>query len=432
MKAAIWLLTLFGVAVALSIGADHPGGLVSVFISGYRIDFSINFAVLIWVASFLIVYLATRAISSLYALPQIAKRWRLQQRERSMHESLLNALEQLMTGRFLRSLRSAALTIDSANTLEQLTSESVSAPKYLHQLKTLAHLIGAESAHALRDIATRETHLQAILKETSEDSEAAYETKAASLLSAARWSLAEADPVGALAWLRELRSGVSRRTLALRLKLKADRLAKHHLAALETARLLNKHGAFSENAEQGLLRSLCTSSLNDCYDQHQLLQTWRLLDSHERSIPDVAIHASERMLSLSGSSQTALTWLTPIWNLMITRPDALSESEQVRLIQTLASHLKVIGNDKHWLTVVDQARAMNPRSALLQYLSGMACMYNGLWGKAQQLMLEAAQQLNHSGLQKAAWLTLAELAVQRGQEAEAVVYWKQIALSETH
>ena len=75
---------------------------------------------------------------------------------------------------------------------------------------------------------------------------------------------------------------------------------------------------------------------------------------------------------------------------------------------------------------------MNPRSALLQYLSGMACMYNGLWGKAQQLMLEAAQQLNHSGLQKAAWLTLAELAVQRGQEAEAVVYWKQIALSETH
>ena len=428
MKAAIWLLTLFGVAVALSIGADHPGGLVSIFISTYRVDVSINFAVLILVASFLVIYFATRAVSTLLALPKIAKRWRLQQRERNMHEHLLNALEQLMTGRFLRSVRSAALTVENANTLEQQTQDSESAPKYLHQLRALAHLIGAESAHALRDISTREKHLQAILKDASQLQESAYETKEATLLSAARWSLGEADPVTALSWLRELKGGVSRRTLTLRLKLKADRLAKHHLSALETARLLNKHGAFSDNAAKGLLRSLCTASLDDCFDQQQLQQTWKLLDAHEKSLPDVAIHASERMLALSGSSQTALTWLAPIWSLMITQPKALSESQQVRLIQSLADHLKVIGADKHWLTTIDQARSMNPRNALLQYLSAMTCMHSGLWGKAQQLMLEASQQLTNPKLQKEAWRTLAELALQHGQESQAVIYWKKIAL----
>ena len=59
----------------------------------------------------------------------------------------------------------------------------------------------------------------------------------------------------------------------------------------------------------------------------------------------------------------------------------------------------------------------------------MACMYNGLWGKAQQLMHEASQQLTNPVLKKSAWLILAELAVQRGQEAEAVAYWKKISLS---
>ena len=355
MKAAIWLLTLFSTAVALSIGADHPLGIVSIFISGYKIDVSINFAVLVLITSFLVLYFAIRAVSSLLALPRIAKRWRLQQRERSMHESLLSALEQLMTGRFLRSLRSAAQTVEHANSLEQLTQVTESAPKYLNQLRALAHLIGAESAHALRDISARERHLQAILKDTSLDAESTYETREATLLSAARWSLAEADPITALSWIRELKGGVSRRTLTLRLKLKADRLAKHHLAALETARLLNKHGAFSENAAKGLLRSLCTASLDDCYDQHQLQQTWKLLDAHEKSLPEIAIHASERMLALSGNSQIALNWLTPVWNIMVNKPNALSDSQQVRLVQTLSAHLKEIGADKQWLANIDQA-----------------------------------------------------------------------------
>jgi len=430
MKAVIWLVTLFGIAVAISIGADHPVGLVSIFLSGYRTDVSINFAVLVLVVSFLVLYFATRAVSSLLALPKIAKRWRLQQRERSMHESLLNALEQLMTGRYLRSLRSVTQTIENANTLEQLSEDFESPPKYLNQLKALAHLIGAESAHALRDITSREKHLQDLLKDSDKHGETNYESKEATLLSAARWSLGESDPLSALNWLGELKGGVSRRTLTLRLKLKADRLAKHHLVALETARLLNKHGAFSDNAAQGLLRSLCTSSLDDCYDEHQLQQTWRLLDAREKLLPEVAIHASERMIALGGNSQTALTWLNPIWDLLLTHPAALAETLQVRLIQTLASHLKVLGVDKNWLTKIDQARAVNPRNPLLQYLSAMTCMHNGLWGKAQQLMVEAAQQLKHPDLKKAAWRTLAELALQRGQQDEAASYWKKIALTE--
>ena len=47
-------------------------------------------------------------------------------------------------------------------------------------------------------------------------------------------------------------SALARRTLALRLRLKADRLGQHHLPALDTARLLAKHGAFSSTAANSL------------------------------------------------------------------------------------------------------------------------------------------------------------------------------------
>ena len=65
---------------------------------------------------------------------------------------------------------------------------------------------------------------------------------------AARWSLDERDPQAAMNWLKGLPQGAARRTLALRIKLKAARLGRHSAEALETARLLSKHRAFSPGA----------------------------------------------------------------------------------------------------------------------------------------------------------------------------------------
>ena len=84
--------------------------------------------------------------------------------------------------------------------------------------------------------------------------------------------------------------------------------------------------------------------------------------------------------------------------------------------------------DKTWLAKVDHARASKPTDPYLQFLSAMVCMHNGLWGKAQQLMQEASINLSKPSMKKQALLTLAELALQRGDENEANALWKKIAL----
>lgn len=406
----------------------HPLGLVSIFVSGYRVDCSVNLALFLLISSFLLIYGCLRAVDSFTQLPRAAKRWRLQQRERHIQECFLNALEQLMTGRYLRSIKSVGQAKELARAFTQLHKETGDAPVHLDQLIALSHLIAAESAHALRDLNTRDFYLQSNLdfidKHAGSNS---YELREATLISAVRWALIDADPSAALMRLSELKGGAARRSLTLRLKLKANRLAKRHTEALDTARLLHKHGAFTDIAALGLLRSLCIACLNDCYDHQQLIQTWQHFSEHERTIPDVAVHAGERMSTLHGDASIALKWIQPVWSMAINRPDDLSQTQHIRLIQCLATLLKTVGADKHWLSVIDNARAQNPKNPLLQYLCAMVCMYNGLWGKAQQMMHEASLRLSTPSLQKSALLTLADLAELRSEEGVAIGYWKKIA-----
>jgi len=91
MRAALWLLTLFGVAVAAALFAGNNQGTVTLYWPPYRIDLSLNMVVLLLVGGFVTVYAALRALAALLALPHQARRWRVQQKERAMHGALLDA-----------------------------------------------------------------------------------------------------------------------------------------------------------------------------------------------------------------------------------------------------------------------------------------------------------------------------------------------------
>ncbi len=54
-------------------------------------------------------------------------------------------------------------------------------------------------------------------------------------------------------------------------------------------------------------------------------------------------------------------------------------------------------------------------------------MKRQLWGKAQQLLGQAATGLQDPGLRGRACRALAQLAEQRGDEAAAAAAWKQAA-----
>jgi HemY protein len=246
-------------------------------------------------------------------------------------------------------------------------------------------------------------------------------------LAAARWAMSDRDAPEALRWLDGLRHGPARRMLALRMRLKAARLNRQHLSALETARLLAKHGAFSADAAQRVLRELAVASLNDAHDATQLQRAWDALEASERNQPEVVLHAAQRMLQLSGEATAVMPWLTPLWNRMVQQPDSCTPAIRERVAQMLARALLMLPTDPDWLASIDRARQTYPRWVELQYLAGMVCWHHALWGKAQQMLEQAAPQLKNADMQRQAWRTLAQLAEQKDETARAQVCWKRAA-----
>lgn len=415
MRAALWLLALFGVAVAIALFAGNNQGTVTVFWPPHRIDLSLNLVLLLLLAGFVFVYAALRALSALFNLPRQALRWRNQQKERAVHGLLVDAIAHQMAGRFLRARKSAAAA------LAQETSLVESGVRLAHAgpLRALSHLLVAESAQALRDHPSRDQHLKLALEQAS--SREAQPMHEGALMRAARWALDDRDPQAAMAWLAQLPHGAARRTLALRMKLKAARLERQTAEALETARLLAKHRAFSPAAAQSIVRGLAMDLLNDAHDVTQLQRAWFALEAAERAMPELAIHAARRLLTLQGDEQLAREWLLPVWE----QYEGLSEPVKVRLAEVLESGLASV--DATWLARFEAAQRANPRDAILQYLAGMACLKRQLWGKAQQLLTQAALGLQDPELHRQAWRALAGLAEERGDALTAAQAWKRAA-----
>jgi len=340
-----------------------------------------------------------------------------------MHAALLDALTHMLGGRFIRSRKAAVAALSQENAL----ATAGEAVPHGRQLRALAHMVAAEASHALQDSATRESHLQDALQEAPlRGSVNEQEMREGAQMRAARWSLDDRDANAALDRLAALPQGAARRTLSLRIKLKATRLARQTQEALDTARLLGKHRAFSPAAAQSIVRGLAIELINSAHDTAQLQQTWMSLESSERSMPELAIHAAQRLAALGGDATQVRAWLLPVWDRMVDLPDALAEHHALKLVRALEAGLDDL--DAPWLARIESAYQGNPRDARLQYLAGMACLKRQLWGKAQQLLTQAAQQLGDSSLRASAWRHLAELAEKRGDDGAAAEAWKKAAL----
>lgn len=425
MRAIAWLLALFGVAVAVALLAGNNQSTVSLFWPPYRVDLSLNLVLLLAVATFVALHLALKALSALFGMPQQAQRWRLQQKERATHSALLDAFSHLLAGRFLRARKAAEVALRQ----EQALLDSGHPLAHGDKLRALAHLVTAESGHSLQDKATRDTHLQRALDSTAQRNNLeTQETREGIQLRAAYWALADRDADAAMQWLDALPQGAARRTLALRVRLKATRLARQTLPALETARLLAKHRAFSPAAAQSILRGLALELLNTAHDPAQLQRAWAELDTSERLMPDVAIQAAQRLATLQGDTALQRSWLQPIWEQMVAHPEQ-EHAFATKLVRALESGFSAADSppDLPWLHRIEAAQQRNPRDARLQYLAGMACLRHQLWGKAQQLLAQSVHQLDDSSLQRSAWRALADLAEQRGDTFAAQAAYKQVA-----
>jgi HemY protein len=253
------------------------------------------------------------------------------------------------------------------------------------------------------------------------------------VLRASRWAVEDRDAAAARNWLAELPQGAARRVQALRLKLRAARLSGSTVEALETARLLAKHKAFSSETAVSVVRGLALDALGQAHDVTQLRGVWERLDTQERAMPDLALAAARRAIRLGWSlngvtaeekvSTAAMVqrWLEPVWN-RFSDLDTSQQRDLVTMVEPGLPELDAVG-----LARLETMQRQWPNNGFLQYLAGQACMRRQLWGKAGQLLGQASHTLSDTMLLRRTWCSLALLAEERGDAVAALEAWKKAA-----
>jgi HemY protein len=425
MRSVFWLLGLAAMAVALALLVGGNQALVTLFWPPYRLDVSFNFVLFCLIAGFVLVYLALRAIAMVRDLPSQAKRWRAQQVERAAVAGVLDALSLQLSGRFVRAQSAAQGALDQ---LQELPATPL--PRR-EQMQALAHLLVAESAHSLQNHSERDSHLQTALD--PEWRKQWPDVHEGALLRAARWAIEDRDAETARGRLADLPQGAVRRIQALRLKLRVARMEGATGEALDTARLLAKHRAFSADAAASIVRGLVLDALGQAHDVAQLRAVWEKLDARERAMPDLALAAAKRANRLdladtnaepqerAATAALVQRWLDPVWS----RFSDLDTVQQRELVVMLEPGLPAL--DAPGLAKMEQAQRQWPNNPYLQYLAGQACMRRQLWGKAAQQLTQASHNLKDLTLLRRTWCALATLAEERGDESAALAAWKKAA-----
>jgi HemY protein len=199
MRAALWFLALFGIAVAVAVFAGKNDATVTLYWAPYRVDLSLNFVILTLVFSFALIYTAMRTAALLFALPDQAKRWRALQKERSINAELFNAQSHFLAGRYIRSRKSALSALSLDKSREHSHPKDTDLVGNEPQLRALAHVMAAQSAHALQDSTARDDHLIQALQQQNQ--RASSDTKEGAQLLAASWALDDRDVPEAQRWL---------------------------------------------------------------------------------------------------------------------------------------------------------------------------------------------------------------------------------------
>ncbi len=400
MRGVIWLVLLFTVAVVAATTLGSNDGLVTLYWGGWRMDLSLNLAVILLLGTCLLLMSAVKALYSLLTLPRRAGDWRALRRERGAQAALREALAEYFGARYGRASKAAQRALTLQQDTPQLQPDT--------EFRTLALLLAAGSLHRLQDRTRRDATLKLALVE----GRSKVADEAARLL-AAEWALEDRDGPRALELLAALPPGAGRRTQALRLRLQATRMARQPMDALSTARLLANHQAFSPVVAQSLLRALAAEALEGAHDAQQLRRLWGQFDAADRRDAQVVARATARAVHLD-AAEDARRWLRPFWD----RLSELSRDDREQVALALIEARVGIAGD--WLPRLESAAQAFGHEGAVVAAVGMVFAERGLWGKARKLLEQAAAApALPARTRRLAWRQLALLAREEADETRA-------------
>jgi HemY protein len=151
VKALLWVIALFALAVGLVVSARYNEGFVLVVLPPYRVEVSLNLLFVLLAAAFVVLYTFMRLVTTAVQTPSRVRQYRLARRRESAQTALIAAVEAYFEGRYAKA--------------EQAASQSIE----LDQHRRLSLVLAAHAAHELRAYDRRDAYLEQAAEGAPED-----------------------------------------------------------------------------------------------------------------------------------------------------------------------------------------------------------------------------------------------------------------------
>ena len=385
MRWLVWLLLIVSSAVGLALLMRFNHGNVAILWPPYRVDFSVNLAVLVLVVSFLLLHLLLLALSKAIGLPGRVRVYRQRRQHESARVALRDGVLALFEGRFGRAERLAQ------------------AARGDDLLAGPAALVAARAAHRMREFDRRDRWLD--LAEL--DPGSAH----AGLMTSAELALEEQDAVRAIAAIERLQAKGLRHIHALRVALRAYEQSEDWSRVLQVLRQLEKRDALPAAAVRGLRVRACRALFaRNAGDAAGVRELWSSLRAAERALPE-AVEAAAAAHAASGDQEGARRLVEA----------AMSAEYSPILLQVYVGLDRIPARER--IQRAEQWRMAHGDDDELFLALGRLCMAESLWGKAEEYLdrsLLARESV-------AAHVALAELCEAVGRADAAAAHYRSAA-----
>ena len=353
MKAAFWLLALFGVAVAATLAAKYNNGYVLVVAQPYRIELSLNLLVVLLLAAFFVAYFLVRLAVITLRLPREVSEFRLRRRREKARKAMLDGLRAFLEGRYAKAEKASAAALEL---------------KESPMIDAINAVVAARSAHELRRYSERDEFIA--LAESNAPKETSLR-----LVTQAELLLDEHRSEEALQVLHTLRAtGARQHAAALRLELKAQQQLGNWDMVLNLLGQLEQRNALDKTLLKRLRRHAHVENLKSkMLDPQALREYWQAVSSTDKKDSKLAAAVAHACAAIGDCAAAR--------HIIEQSLDRQWDSELAELYAECM--------EKDAVSQIERAEAWlksHPNDACLLLALGKLCVHCELWGKAQNYL----------------------------------------------
>lgn len=270
MRTWFWTLLLAVVAVALAVVLRSHAGNVLLLVWPWRIEMSLTLAVLLIVATFIILYVGLRLLAWLLAIPDRVRAWRGKRAQARDHELLERGWIGLLEGRYAHAEKDLTKLLDQTK---------------VRTRRVLAALSAARAAHGLGEFDRRDRLLANAQEQAGTEPGLIEATATVS----ADMLLDQGRAERALTVLGPLADGGARHLHTMRLLLRAHTALNHQEQVFALARGLSRRNALGRPQADVLIDAAGAARLRAAAANDAWRPIWKDLKAEERLLPEIAL-----------------------------------------------------------------------------------------------------------------------------------------------